>query len=93
MEYSDGWYRIPHIPPDFTSRDDLDNEQWKWLPRREWLAETFGPEHDRWYMGGPAYSYSEGPNGPNKVMKLEFPLTWCFRSEKDAMLFVLRWGR
>jgi hypothetical protein len=92
MEYSDGWYRIPHTPPKLDMRIDGDN-QWLWPPRRRWLAEVMGPEFERWYMSGPAYSYSEGPNGPDKVAKLKFPLTWCFKSEKDAMMFVLRWGR
>ena len=92
MEYRDGWYRIPHTPPELGMRIDGDN-QWLWPPRRDWLTEVMGPEFDRWYMGGPAYSYSEGPNGPNKTIKLEFPLTWCFKSEKDATLFILRWGR
>ena len=94
MEYRDGWYRIPHTPPEVDGYMlPENNEKWAWLPRREWLAKTLGPEFERWYMAGPNYTYSEGPNGPQKVAKLKFPLTWCFKSEKDATLFILRWGR
>lgn len=92
MIYEDGWYRIQHLPPELTPDNLEEINKWAWLPRREWLADTMGPEFERWYMGGPSYRYSEGPNGPNKVAVLEFPLTWCFKAEKDATMFILRWG-
>ncbi|CAB5208359.1 hypothetical protein UFOVP181_1, partial [uncultured Caudovirales phage] len=49
MEYLDGWYRIPHTPPELGMRIDGDN-QWLWPPRRDWLTEVMGPEFERWYM-------------------------------------------
>lgn len=97
MLYQDGWYEIAHLPPEVEGRMIIENtdqcDQWAWAPRRRWLTKSLGPEFERWYMKGPIYTYSEGLGGPDKKIEAVIPLTWCFKQEKDATLFILRWGR
>ena len=70
---------------------EANNDQWAWAPRQKWCDETFEP--NQWLMRNPIYNYSKGPSGPGKRILSTVPLTWCFKREKDAMLFILRWGR
>lgn len=92
MHYQDGWYEIPHEPPEYDGIPiTLYDNQWAWKPRQDWCRATFA--EDTWEMRDPIYTYSEGPNGPDKRVISTVPLTWRFRQERDATLYILRWGR
>ena len=87
VEYVDGWYEIEHCPPEEIWAGY--SEEWNWKPRRNWCRETF--EKGTWEIRDPIYHYSIGPNGPGKRILGTTPLTWRFKREADATLFMLRW--
>lgn len=81
---NNGWYEIYHNTPHGTL---------PWRPCEEWCEETFGFDRTTWYMRHVIYIYYSNPiDSRMNTMETKTPLTWMFRNEKDAMLFVLRWS-
>lgn len=84
-KFVDGWYEIFHNVPDI-------NLQWR--PCEEWCEETFGYERDTWQLRNVVYKFYKHPtNIKLDTMSAVTPLTWMFKEEKDAMLFLLRWNK
>lgn len=80
VKYVDGWYEIEHHPTSGL-----------WAPREKWCKETF--KAGKWQLRNPIYHYSIGPSGPGKRILSTTPLTWRFKREADALLFILRWSK
>jgi len=84
-ELVNGWYEIYHNVPDI-------NLQWR--PCEEWCEEIFGYERDVWYKRNVVYEFHKHPTTTSlNTMSTVTPLTWMFKEEKDAMLFLLRWNK
>ena len=89
MEYkfNNGWYEILHNRPHETTK------QIPWRPCEEWCEETFGVDRTTWYMRHVVYEHYEHPTDRSKnTIETKTPLTWMFRNEEDALLFILRWS-
>lgn len=89
MEYRfiDGWYEILHNRPHETTK------QIPWRPCEEWCEDALGCDRTTWYMRKVDYEYYTHPTDIRKnTVSVNTPLTWMFKNEKDAMLFVLRWS-
>lgn len=78
MNFIDGWWEIQHIP----TYEIGVGTKWHWKPREVWCTSVF--KADEWYLREAQYDH---PTHKNTV-----PITWMFKNEKDAFMYVLRWS-